>query len=80
MRETEPSAMLVADAGLLADKRIFGAIRLHERALAGDATLQFFRTVGIRGAGRDITFTTGQEDTCGGEKQRGNNGFHGVVS
>src|SRR5450432_225726 len=57
-RETEPAAMLVADAGLFADDGIFRAIRLDERALAGDAALQLFRAIGIRGTRRHITFAT----------------------
>lgn len=77
MRETEPSAMLVADARLLADERILGAIRLHDRSLPGHAALQLFRAGGIGGTRRDITFAAGHEDARSGDKQRENNGFHG---
>ena len=79
MRETEPSAMLVADAGLLADEGVFRAIRLHDGALAGGAALELLRAVIVGGVGRDITFASGEEDACGGENNRGNKGFHAGV-
>ena len=68
--------MLVADARLLADERIFRAVGLHERALTGDAALQLFRA-GIVGSARwDITLAAGEKGARRGEKQSGNNGFH----
>src|SRR5436190_17169041 len=56
MREAAGAAMLVADAGILANQRIFGFVRLHEAAaLDWAATLD-------RGIGGDITLATAKQE------------------
>lgn len=77
MRETAPGAgELVADTGVLADEGIFGAVGLGKRTLAGDATLKFLGGIRLGAVGRDIGFTTAQEDARTGEHKRGKDGFH----